>query len=211
MEPASAPAHGRGGSALDSMVDDPDTVLVAAIARGDRAAANTLVQKHLPRILAVARRMLGERAEAEDVAQDVFLKVWTHAARWTPGAAKFETWMHRVAINACTDRLRRRRTRPLEETDDRPDPGPQPDQAFAAANRAAQVERALQALPQRQRAALVLCHYQGCSNIEAAEILNLSVEAVESLLSRGRRTLKEKLRPLLADESPHPAAGRMRG
>jgi RNA polymerase sigma-70 factor (ECF subfamily) len=90
-------------------VTDPDADLVRNIAAGDARAAEALVRRHLPRMVGLARRMLGDASEAEDVAQDVFLRVWREAPRWRPGAAKFETWMHRVALNLCYDRLRRRR------------------------------------------------------------------------------------------------------
>lgn len=180
------------------MVEDPDAGLVALTGQGDAEAASRLVARHLPRMTALARRMLGDSAEAEDVAQDVFMKVWTQAKRWQPGAAKFETWLHRVAINACYDRLRKRRGVPLDEADERVDPAPDPEQTLAQAQTARQVDAALQTLPERQRAAIALCHYQGLSNIEAAASLDISVEALESLLSRGRRALKEKLRHLSA-------------
>ena len=178
------------------MVEDPDAGLVALTGQGDAEAASRLVARHLPRMTALARRMLGDSAEAEDVAQDVFLKVWTQAKRWKPGAAKFETWLHRVAINACYDRLRKKKGVPLDETDERPDPGPDPEQALGQSQVSRAVDAALQTLPERQRAAIALCHYQGLGNIEAAAALEISVEALESLLSRGRRALKEKLRHL---------------
>src|SRR5512147_367541 len=88
---------------------DPDADLVRSAGAGDAQAASALVRRHLPKMVGLARRMLGDAAEAEDVAQDVFLRVWREAPRWRPGAAKFETWMHRVALNLCYDRLRRRR------------------------------------------------------------------------------------------------------
>lgn len=178
------------------MVEDPDAGLVALTGQGDAEAASRLVARHLPRMTALARRMLGDSAEAEDVAQDVFLKVWTQARRWKPGAAKFETWLHRVAINACYDRLRKKKAVPLDGTDERPDPGPDPEQQLGQAQISQAVDAALQTLPERQRAAITLCHYQGLGNIEAAAALDISVEALESLLSRGRRALKEKLRHL---------------
>ena len=96
---------------------DPDTELVRNAGAGDQRAAEALVRRHLPKMVGVARRMLNDGAEAEDVAQEVFLRVWREAPRWKPGQAKFETWMHRVALNLCYDRLRRRR----EKTD--PDAG----------------------------------------------------------------------------------------
>ncbi len=172
---------------------DPDGALIACIAKGDQRAARALVERHLPKMTALARRMLSDATEAEDVAQEVFLRVWRHAAQWRPGAARFETWMHRVAINLCYDRLRRRREivtdTPPEQLDETPG-------AFDALRRrdvARAVEAAMDGLSPRQKAALVLCHYQERSNIEAAEILGVSVEAVESLLARGRRALRQRL------------------
>ncbi len=186
-----------GGAQIEgSMVEDPDAGLVEATGRGDRQAAARLVARHLPRMTALARRMLGNEAEADDVAQDVFLKVWTHARRWQPGAAKFETWLHRVAINACYDRLRKKKPQPLDDAGDPPDPSPDAESLLQRTETARAVEAAIAALPERQRAAITLCHYQGLGNIEAAQVMDVSVEALESLLSRGRRTLKDRLRPL---------------
>lgn len=177
-------------------MEDPDAGLVYLTGQGDAEAASRLVARHLPRMTALARRMLGDSAEAEDVAQDVFMKVWTQAKRWKPGAAKFETWLHRVAINACYDRLRKKRGVSLDEAEERADPAPDPEQTLAQVQTAKAVDEALQTLPERQRAAIALCHYQGLTNIEAASALEISIEALESLLSRGRRALKEKLRHL---------------
>lgn len=173
---------------------DPDAGLVAAIARGDAAAARSLVDRHLPRLVRLARRMLRDDAEAEDVAQEVFLKVWKNAAAWKPGAAKFETWMHRVALNLCYDRLRKKKPSALDAAPEPEDPAPNPAQSLEADERAAAVARAVDALPERQRAAILLCHYEGLSNIDAAATLEVSVEALESLLARGRRALREALK-----------------
>ena len=137
--------------------------------------------------------MLGSQAEAEDALQDVFLRLWTHAGRWQSGRAKFETWLYRVALNACYDRLRRKRTAPLDEALELPDAGPGPGHGLDAPALAAAVAAALAELPERQRAAILLCHHEERSNIEAAEILGLSVEATESLLARGRRNLRARL------------------
>jgi RNA polymerase sigma-70 factor (ECF subfamily) len=175
---------------------DPDEDLIRRVARGEPAAVQALVARKLPRILALARRMLGDAAEAEDVAQEAFLRAWKQAPRWIPGAAKFDTWLHRVALNLCYDRLRKRRETPMAEPPDRPDPGPAPDRGLEARELGLQVDRALQALPERQREAIVLCHYQELSNIEAAELMGVSVEALESLLSRGRRSLRTALAEL---------------
>src|ERR1700744_5820944 len=106
---------------------DPDAEDVAKAGRGDRAAAARLVARASSKLFPLARRMLGRQAEAEDAVQDVFLKLWTHASRWQPGAAKFETWLYRVALNACYDRLRGRRPEPLEAAAAVPDDRPGPD------------------------------------------------------------------------------------
>lgn len=172
---------------------DPDTDLVARAGQGDRTAAQALMARHLPKMLTVARRMLGGQAEAEDAVQDAFLKLWTHAARWQPGRALFETWLYRVVLNKCYDRLRRKPTAKLDEAAEIADPAPAADQLLQSSAVAKEIEVALAELPERQRAAIVLCHYQECGNIEAAEILGISVEALESLLSRGRRALRARL------------------
>ncbi len=181
------------------MASDPDGELVARVGAGDRAAARLLVARHLDKLLAISRRMLGDAAEAEDAVQDTFLKLWTHAARWQPGGAKFETWLFRVAINACYDRLRKRGHVSLDEAPESPDPGPGPERALQNVELYRSLQAALDALPPRQRAAILLCHYEGRGNVDAAEILGISVEAMESLLSRGRRTLRASLGHLRED------------
>ena len=175
---------------------DADDELVRRAGQGDAAAVQALVAKKLRRVLALAERMLGDAAEAEDVAQEAFFKVWRNAPNWRPGAAKFDTWLHRVTLNLCYDRLRRRRERPVAEPPETPDPGPAPDRGLLAADVGVRVRAALRALPPRQREAIVLCHYQELGNIEAAGVMGVSVEALESLLSRGRRALKSALADL---------------
>ncbi|MBW3560049.1 MAG: RNA polymerase sigma factor [Proteobacteria bacterium] len=174
-------------------VEDPDGELVQRAGRGDPAAAQALVARKLPRVLALAYRTLDDAAEAEDVAQEAMLKVWRHAPAWRPGKARFDTWLHRVALNLCYDRLRRRREQPVADLPERVDPGFGPDRGLRAADVGRRVAAALQALPERQRDAVVLCHYQELGNIEAAEVMGVSVEALESLLSRGRRSLRGAL------------------
>lgn len=179
---------------------DPDAEFVRKAGAGDARAAEALVRRHLPRMVALARRMLSDGAEAEDVAQEVFLRVWRDAARWKPGAAKFETWMHRVALNLCYDRLRRRREKPDADAGlDVADPAPLASEAWLAQQRAVKVQAALAQLPERQRAAIALVHFQELSNIAAAEMLEVSVEALESLLARGRRALKTALADVAQD------------
>ena len=181
-------------------MEDPDADLVRRIGAGEPRAAEQLVRKHLPRMTALARRMLGDGHEAEDVAQELFLRVWREAPRWTPGAAKFETWMHRVALNLCYDRLRRRRERPDADAGAAEiDPAPSASEAWAAQQRAARVQAALADLPERQRAAIALCHFEEMSNIDAAAALEVSVDALESLLARGRRALRAALTDVAKD------------
>ncbi len=175
---------------------DPDDLLVKRVARGDAAAVRALVDVKLPRILALGRRMLADPGEAEDVAQEVFLRIWRHAGDWKAGGARFDTWVHRVALNLCYDRLRRRREQPMADPPEQRDEGPAPDRGLLADDVGRRVEQAMQALPGRQREAIVLCHYQGLGNIEAAGLMQVSVDALESLLSRGRRGLRLALADL---------------
>ena len=182
--------------ALTSPVVDPDEELIGRVAEGDPAAVQALVARKLSRMLAVARRMLGDQAEAEDVAQEVFVRAWKQAKVWKPGAGKFDTWMHRVAMNLCYDRLRRRREITVAEMPETEDPSQGAEAGLVSAGTAVRVQAAIAALPERQRDAVILCHYQELSNIEAAELLGVSVEAVESLLSRGRRALRAALADL---------------
>lgn len=196
---ASLDAAGEGNSFIvGSGSADPDLPLLRGVAAGDDAACALLVDRHLPRIVALGWRMLGSRAEAEDVAQEVFLRAWQQAASWQDGSARFSTWLHRVALNLCLDRLRRRREVGLEAAGDRPSDDPHPGRELQRRAVADRVQAALAELPERQRAAIALCHYQELGNIEAAAAMEISVEALESLLSRGRR----KLRELLLGDAP---------
>ncbi len=176
---------------------DPDTALLARIGRGDAAAVRLLVAAKLPRILGLATRMLHDRAAAEDVAQDAFVRVWRTAATWQPGAARFDTWLHTVVLNLCRDRLRRRPETGREATDgavpDMPDPAPDAESSLIEAERDRTVAMAIARLPERQRDAILLVHYQDLSGAEAAAVLDVSIEALESLLARGRRTLRTRL------------------
>ena len=178
---------------------DPDEALLARVADGDPAAVRALVARKLPRLLSLAVRMLGDAAEAEDVAQETFVRAWKQARAWRPGVAKFDTWMHRVALHHCYDRLRRRREAPTDTPPEVVDDGPAPDRGLQAMETGERVAAAMRALPDRQREAIVLCHYQELSNIEAAALMGVSVEALESLLSRGRRALRAALADMVGD------------
>ncbi len=173
-----------------SVTTDPDEVLLERIARGDMAAVSALVSRKLPKLLSLGRRMLNDPVEAEDVAQETLVRTWKQAATWVPGKARIDTWMHRVALNLCYDRLRRRKDNvssdDIEIVDDAAGPSAQLEQAQTAQA----LQNALAQLPERQRTAITLNYYQEMSNIEAAAVMGVSIEALESLLARGRRTLR---------------------
>ena len=175
---------------------DPDQELVERVGRGDPAAVQALVARKLPRMLQLAHRMLNDTAEAEDVTQEAFLRAWKQASSWVPGAARFDTWLHRVTLNLCYDRLRRRREVAMAEPPEQIDTGPAADRGLLARDTGLRVAAAMAELPDRQREAVALCHYQELTNIEAAALMGVTVDALESLLARGRRALRAALADL---------------
>jgi len=181
----------------DTMSATSDEALLALYARGEPAAARALTQRLVPRVMAYAARLLGDRAEAEDVAQEAMLRLWRAAPGWRAGEAKISTWLYRVVTNLATDRLRRRGRRGahvgLDEAAEPPDPGPDAVAQLAEGDRMAALNGALAALPDRQREAVVLRHLEGLSNPEIAEVMGIGVEAVESLTARGKRALMASL------------------
>ncbi len=175
---------------LDTHSTDDDALLLARFGAGDQSAARILTDQLLPRVLRQAWRMLGDEAEAEDVAQDAMLRLWRQAGDWRPGEARISTWLYRVTRNLCIDRIRKRRpTVPIEGVAEPPDPAPSALERLANSEESRVLTRAILALPERQRQALVLRHFEGMSNPAIGERLDCSVEAVESLLARARRQL----------------------
>lgn len=182
---------------------DDDDALIVRFAAGDQSAARLLTERHLGRVLALATRMLRDTAEAEDVAQEALMRAWRNASKWEPGRAKFSTWLHKVALNLCYDRLRKRKSSSLDEVAEPVDDRASAQDGMEADERLSVLKSAIAALPERQRAAIQLRHFEERGNDETAEILGVSVEAVESLLSRGRRALRDKLagqRAMLLEE-----------
>jgi len=164
-----------------------DAALLVAYANGDGAAAGQLTERLLPRVLGQAYRMLRDRAEAEDVAQEAMIRLWKIAPDWQQDKAKISTWMYRVVANLCTDKLRgRKRHTPLDLAPDPEDPGVSAPERLEQNERAEALSRALAELPERQSQAVALRHLEGCSNPEIAEIMDISVEAVESFFAAAK-------------------------
>lgn len=172
-----------------------DEALMQRVGAGDEAAYRILVERHLSRSLGFAARMLGDRADGEEVMQEAFLKLWRGAATWEAGGARFTTWFYRVVLNLCIDRQRKRRgvQVPIEDAGDPVDERRGAEAELHERQVGRQIDGALGELPERQREAVSLCYLQGLSNKEAADVLQVNIKALESLLTRGRAALKQKL------------------
>ena len=176
--------------AFDAEQGASDEVLLIAYGNGDASAARILMMRLTPRILGFAARLLGgDRAEAEDVTQEAMLRLWKIAPEWRQGEAKVSTWLYRVVSNLCTDRLRRVRNVDLDSVAEPEDDSASAEQGLQQAARNAALNRALAELPERQRQAVVLRHIEGLANPEIAAVMDIGVEAVESLTARGKRAL----------------------
>ena len=177
-------------ASIDDVVEDPNAALLVRYAEGDEAAARLLTAQLSPRAFGHAFRVLGDGAEAEDVTQEALMRLWKIAPQWRTGEAKVSTWLYRVVANLCTDRLRKRRGGvPLEDIAEPADPAESAEAKLQRGAREDALQTALDALPERQRQAVVLRHIEGLANPEIAEILDIGVEAVESLTARGKRAL----------------------
>lgn len=172
---------------------DDDAQLLRAVADGDRAAFNRLSQRHLDRAFGVALRMTGNRADAEDVVQEVFLRLWQRPEAWRPGQAQFSTWLYRVVVNRCLDLKRRPKGAALDAIEEPQDPKPSAESSLVDAARHKALKDAMAKLPERQRAALTLTYTAGLKNAEAASALEISVKALEALLVRAKRELRDAL------------------
>jgi RNA polymerase sigma-70 factor (ECF subfamily) len=192
-EARAAPARPPGLMPRD---DSTDAELMGWAASGDRAAFEVLVGRHGERTLRLALRVLGDPAEAEEVAQEAFLRAWQAAAGFDPARAQFTTWLHRITLNLAIDRTRRRAVAPeagASALAALADPAPGPEAAAAAAQDRAALAAALAQLPARQRAAIALAYEDGLSGAEAAATLNVSERALEGLLRRARLMLRRIL------------------
>lgn len=166
-----------------------DDALLVLYANGDDAVARILTDRLLPKVFRHARRVLGDAADAEDVAQEAMMRLWRIAPDWRQGEAQVRTWLYRVTANLCTDRLRKRRTVALDEIAEPEDPSPSAAERMQVQARDDALQGALNQLPDRQRQAVVLRHIEGLSNPEIAEIMEIGPRAVESLTARGKQAL----------------------
>jgi RNA polymerase sigma-70 factor (ECF subfamily) len=168
-------------------------LLVLRVGEGDREAYQELLKRYASRLHHFALRLTRNAAEAEDIVQETFMRVWVHAADYDP-KARATTWLHRIAHNLAVDRLRARgRLVELEEDAEPVSASRSPAVLVDSKRQAEALHRALDALPERQATAIVLVHLHGLSGKEAAEVMGIGAEAVESLLARGRRALKSEL------------------
>jgi RNA polymerase sigma factor (sigma-70 family) len=171
-----------------------DEALMGRIGEGCAESFAVMVERHSPALWRVALRMLGDRHDAEDVVQECFTRLWQQAPRWTSFGAGPVGWLHRTAVNLCFDRHRRLRlVTAVDELPEQEDESPLADSLIEASDTRRAVSCALAGLPERYRAALVLCYYEGLSNAAAAEALELNVKAMESLLFRARRRMRDLL------------------
>ncbi len=181
-------------------MDDSDEALMARVARGDERAFHTLARRQLPAMLGLARRILGNAADAEDVAQEAMLRVWIHAPRWQP-LALVRTWLTRVVVNLCLDRKRRAPWVALDVAGEIADPTPDAGEMAEHDERERLLAAAIADLPARQRSAIVLSYGEGMSNAQVADILDTSVSAVETLLVRGKQNLRRALAHVIDEDA----------
>lgn len=193
------------GAVLPSVRTDSDPVrtsaddhrLMADVANGQAWAFEELVERHLKTMIAVSQRILGNPAEADEVAQEAFLRLWSYAPNWDPnGAGSVKTWLSRVVTNLSLDRYRRRRSVPLEDAGEIEDMAEGVFDTLKMQDRRKLVQQLLETLPERQKVAVILSYFEDMSGREVASAMDLTEGAVESLLVRARRTLRGGMKKL---------------
>ena len=176
------------------IVFDEDSELLDKLATGDEVAFRMLVERHIDRAYAIALRIVGNAADAEDVVQDTMLKIWSHRGRWQHGRAKFSTWLYRVISNRCIDLRRKPRNENVETVPEVADGQPGAVEIIERNELNGMLELAMQRLPEQQRIAVIFSYHENMSNGEIAQVMDTTVAAVESLLKRGRQQLRQLLR-----------------
>jgi RNA polymerase sigma-70 factor (ECF subfamily) len=181
--------------------DDSDEALMAAVRARRPQAFRVLMGRHMPRAIRVAQRVVRSAAEADDIGQEAFLRVWTSAASFDPDVARFTTWLYRIVLNLAFDRVRKPAFAPIDEVeiDDISSAEPAADERLIVEEERVMVERAMARLSERQRGAIALFHMEGLSGDEAAKVMNLSAKAFESLLGRARLALREHVQKIQTD------------
>lgn len=174
------------------MSEDNEAELVGQLKQGSTMAYQKILEIHLPSISRYVVRMTGNPSDAEDITQDVFIRLWQKSSQFNPAAARLTTWLHKIAHNLCIDHFRKLKSDTREYQDESID-ATDPVQQLVDLRATASITAAMLGLPERQRSAIVMCHYRGLSNKEAAVILDISIDALESLLSRGRNKLRHLL------------------
>lgn len=199
-ETMSAVATGGAG-----VIEDDDSALMLRVGTGDQKAFAALMDRHLTRTVRLAARLLGSEAQADDVAQEAFVRVWRHAPTWQDSAARgarFTTWLYKIVSNLVIDEKRKRVNVNIDDiAEPTDDSAPNGERVLIDRQRVVEVRKALSQLPDRQRDAFVLCFYEEYSNRDAAAALDVSVKALESLLVRARRSLRDLLRSDLLTEN----------
>jgi RNA polymerase sigma factor (sigma-70 family) len=180
-------------------LNEQDDALMARAAARDPLAFRLLVERYQDRPYRLAWRMLGDQTEAEDVAQEAFLRLWNKASEWQAVGGSVPGWLARVATNMCLDKLRRRRFSSDEDVPERQDEAPLADAQMIAAQSANSAAEAVASLPDRQRAAIILTYYEELANAEAATAMDMNIKAFESLLLRARTALRVSLGHLRED------------
>ena len=181
-----------GGEDLSS--DTTDAVLMQHIAAGDAIAFESLMRRHMRRAVAVAQGVVGNATDADEIAQEAFMRVWRHAGRWDARIARFTTWLYRIVINLSLDRRRRPQWLPLEDAGDLFDMSDSAPQRIIRRQRREQVVQAMERISPRQRAAVTLFYFEELSGREGAEAMGISIAAFEQLLARARRALKSRIK-----------------
>ena len=166
---------------------------MAAVSARQQPAFRVLMGRHIQRAIRVAERIVRDAAEADDIGQDAFLRVWTNAASFDPAVARFTTWLYRIVLNLAFDRTRRRSFAPIDEASDVRAGDPEPVERMIENEERRALELAMARLSERHRAAIALFHMEELSGDEAARVMNLSPKAFESLLARARLTLREQV------------------
>lgn len=184
----------QSASAFLSQDEPDDRTLLLGIQSKDEEAFAMLVRRHTQRFYRLAYRFTANREEAEDIVQDAFLKLWERPHVWNASSnASFTTWFYRVVVNLSLDKVKKKKPLPLIDDTRVKDDRASPEGELAEKQDALRIERALAALPKRQQVALNLCFYEGLSNQEAADVMQIHLKALQSLIMRAKTTLKQEL------------------